>query len=193
MISRRSFLAGLGIGAGGLLIEGGGRAWAASSASRTELSPSVFVHVALDGAVTIICHRSEMGQGVRSTLPAIIADELGADLSKIHIIQADGDTMFGDQNTDGSSSVRKRFDDLRVAGARARMRLERVAAQRWTVAPDGCVTEGGVVSPPPRRGPSPSQSSSPTTRREEREQAQWALRVLEQEAQAQRVPLRARY
>ncbi len=149
VITRRSFLAGLGIGAGGLLIGGDGRAWAAPRESQGELSPNVFVHIALDGAVRIICHRSEMGQGVRSTLPAIIADELGAELSAIQIIQADGDKMYGDQNTDGSSSVRKRFEDLRNAGATARMMLVSVAARRWGVAAESCIAEGSVVSHPP--------------------------------------------
>ena len=55
--------------------------------------------------MTIVCHRSEMGQGVRSTIPVLIADELGADGARGRR-QADGDKKYGDQNTDGSSSIR---------------------------------------------------------------------------------------
>ncbi|RYE91629.1 MAG: xanthine dehydrogenase family protein molybdopterin-binding subunit, partial [Myxococcales bacterium] len=85
-----------------------------------------------------VCHRSEMGQGVRSSLPVLIADELGADMARVTIVQGDGDKAYGDQNTDGSSSVRKRFGDLRAAGAAARMMLVSAAAARWKVDPGSC-------------------------------------------------------
>ena len=70
------------------------------------LNPNAFIHVGPDGIVTIVCQRSEMGQGIRSSLPVLIADELGADMARVTIRQADGDTVYGDQNTDGSNSVR---------------------------------------------------------------------------------------
>jgi isoquinoline 1-oxidoreductase beta subunit len=97
------------------------------------LKPNLFVHVASDGKVTIACHRSEMGQGVRSTLPVLLADELGADPAKIRIVQGDGDTRYGDQNTDGSSSVREHYGELRKAAATAREMLVAAAAHRWRV------------------------------------------------------------
>ena len=99
------------------------------------LEPNVFVHVAGDGKVTLVCARSEMGQGVRSTIPALLADELGADPAHVVIEQADGDQKYGDQNTDGSSSIRNAYDDLRKAAATAREMLIAAAAQRWRVAP----------------------------------------------------------
>ena len=100
--------------------------------------PNVFVHVAPDGTVSIVCARSEMGQGVRSSLPALIADELGADMERVKIVQGDGDAAYGNQNTDGSSSVRERFDDLRMMGATARTMLVATAAERWGVPAADC-------------------------------------------------------
>ncbi|MEZ0314400.1 MAG: molybdopterin cofactor-binding domain-containing protein [Myxococcota bacterium] len=142
-LSRRVFLKGLGVSAGGLLIGGGGKVWAQAAAG--SFDPNVFVHIGTDGVVTIVCHRSEMGQGVRSTLPALIADELGADLASVRVVQAIGDKKYGDQNTDGSSSVRRRFDELREAGAVGRVMLCTAAARRWQVDAKTCTTEGGFV------------------------------------------------
>jgi isoquinoline 1-oxidoreductase beta subunit len=155
-INRRELLAGLGLAVGGLAlgvfpdsalgIEPSGRTGPGPSPASQEqalgtdgLSPNVLVHVALDGEVTIICHRSEMGQGVRSSIPILIADELGASLDRVVVRQADGDPRYGDQNTDGSSSIRKFYDDLRRAGAAARHMLIAAAAKRWKVNPDACV------------------------------------------------------
>jgi isoquinoline 1-oxidoreductase subunit beta len=153
---RREFLAGLGLCVGGLAlgvfpgnahgIEPSGRAGPGPTPASQEhalgsdgLSPNVLVHVAPDGQVTIICHRSEMGQGVRSSIPILIADELGASLERVVVRQADGDPRYGDQNTDGSSSIRRFYDDLRRAGAAARQMLIAAAAKRWKVDPDACV------------------------------------------------------
>lgn len=109
------------------------------------LRPNVFVHVAPDGLVSIVCHRSEMGQGVRSTLPALIADELGADMARVRVVQADGDEAYGDQNTDGSSSIRKDYEKLRLVGATARAMLVEAAAKRWAVPVSECSAKGHVV------------------------------------------------
>ncbi|HEX5657405.1 MAG TPA: molybdopterin cofactor-binding domain-containing protein [Polyangiales bacterium] len=138
-IPRRAMLVRLGLGVGGLALMGSTRAvaqhLALSQVPSVEAGfrPNVFVHIATDGLVTIACARSEMGQGVRSSLPALIADELGADFARVKIVQADGDKAYGDQNTDGSTSVRKAFDDLRRTGAAARMMLASAAARRWKV------------------------------------------------------------
>lgn len=151
--SRRDFLTALGLSTGGLVLTGS-VTWAADEAPRA-LAPNVFVHIAEDGLVTIVCHRTEMGQGVRSTLPALIADELGADVSKIRVVQGDGDEKFGDQNTDGSSSVRKRYQDLRVAGATARVLLSTVAAKKWGVDVSTLTTEDGFILHPPTKKKAP--------------------------------------
>lgn len=73
-------------------------------------NPLVFVAIAEDGTVTIVCHRSEMGQGIRTSLPMVVADELDADWQKVKIVQAPGDeARFGNQDTDGSRSMRHFF------------------------------------------------------------------------------------
>lgn len=124
------------------------RGWAATSMPAVVdgvLKPSVFLSIAKDGLVTIVCHRSEMGQGVRSSLPVLIADELGADMARVKLVQADGDEAYGDQNTDGSSSIRKRFTELRAIGATPRMMLVAAAAKQWKVNPEECVAKGHQV------------------------------------------------
>jgi isoquinoline 1-oxidoreductase subunit beta len=98
-------------------------------------NPKVFVSIAPDGTVTIVCHRSEMGQGVRTGMPLIVADELDADWSKVKVAQATGDEVrYGNQDTDGSRSTRHFFKPMRQVGAAARMMLEEAAAKRWGVA-----------------------------------------------------------
>src|SRR5215218_3544616 len=150
LIARRTFLHGLNLSVAGLSLgffqnpkptnEPSGSAAPKPRTSSPEaerslegLNPNVFVHVAEDGQVTIVCHRSEMGQGIRSSLPVLIADELGADMARVSIIQADGDKAYGDQNTDGSNSVRGIYEDMRRAGATARVMLIAAAAERWSV------------------------------------------------------------
>ncbi len=139
-IQRREFLQGLT--AGGLVL-------AASTAAcrRLEdelrgverppdgsLAPAVYVRIDEAGAVTIICHRSEMGQGVRTSLPMALADELEADWARVKVEQAPGDEQtYGDQNTDGSWSIRGFLPVFREAGATARTMLEAAAAKQWNV------------------------------------------------------------
>ena len=82
-----------------------------------------------------------MGNGVRTSLPRILADELDADWSRVTVIQADGDAAYGSQDTDGSHSVREFFDTLREAGATARLMLVRAAAQQWGVPESQCVAD----------------------------------------------------
>jgi isoquinoline 1-oxidoreductase subunit beta len=97
-------------------------------------NPLAFVSIAPDGTVTIVCHRSEMGQGVRTGMPLIVADELEADWAKVKVAQAPGDEVkFGNQDTDGSRSTRHFFMPMRQVGAAARMMLEAAAAKRWGV------------------------------------------------------------
>lgn len=97
-------------------------------------NPLVFVAIAPDGTVTITCHRAEMGQGVRTGVPLIIADELEADWSKVRVVQAEGDELkYGNQDTDGSRTTRHLFAPLRRCGAAGRQMLEGAAAARWGV------------------------------------------------------------
>ena len=97
-------------------------------------NPLVFVSIAGDGTVIITCHRAEMGQGVRTGVPMIVADELEADWARVRVVQAQGDeARYGNQDTDGSRTTRHFFMPMRRCGAAARQMLESAAAARWGV------------------------------------------------------------
>ncbi len=107
--------------------------------------PGLFVKIANTGEITITVHRSEMGQGVRTALAMILADELEADWSRIRVEQAPADRAFGDQSTGGSESIYISFRPLRQAGAVARETLIAAAAQVWEVGAKDCYAEAGAV------------------------------------------------
>jgi isoquinoline 1-oxidoreductase subunit beta len=109
------------------------------------LNPSVYLGVETDGTVYIITHRSEMGTGIRTTLPLVAADELDADWSTVRIEQGLGDTKYGDQNTDGSRSIRDFYDAFRRAGAAARSMLVSAAATRWGVPASEITIQNSVL------------------------------------------------
>ena len=104
-----------------------------TKADTAALHPSVYLGIEPDGTVFIVTHRSEMGTGIRTSLPLVAADELDADWSRCRIEQGVGDTRYGDQNTDGSRSIRDFYDAFRVAGASARSMLIAAAAAQWNV------------------------------------------------------------
>src|SRR5580693_6224854 len=108
---------------------------------KAPLQPSVYLAIDTDGTVYVIAHRSEMGNGVRTSLPRIVADELDADWARVKVVQATGDEKYGDQDTDGSHSVVSFFIPLREAGAAARLMMVRAAAQQWNVPAAECSTE----------------------------------------------------
>jgi isoquinoline 1-oxidoreductase subunit beta len=100
----------------------------------TVVDPKVFVAIAQDGTVTILAHRAEMGTGVRTSLPLIVAEEMEADWSRVKVQQAPGDEVkYGNQDTDGSRSTRHYLLPMRQIGASARTMLEQAAAKRWGV------------------------------------------------------------
>lgn len=139
-VSRRSVLKGLGATGGlvlGLKLAPAG-SLAARASGKTALVPNLFLAIDKSGTVSIICPRAEMGQGIRTGLPMIIADELEADWSRIRVEQAVGDKKYGDQNTDGSRSVVANYTRMREAGAAARQMLEQAAAKQWGVDPAEC-------------------------------------------------------
>ena len=115
--------------------------WAAEGDASAAFEPSLWVAIASDGTVTIVAHRSEMGCGSRTALPLVVADELDADWSKVKIDQAIGDPKYGEQDTDGSHSVRSNFDLMRQVGATGRAMLVSAAAAQWNVSPKDCTTE----------------------------------------------------
>ncbi len=125
-------------------------AWAQDAASGTRagsapLHPSVYLGVEPDGTVFIVTHRSEMGTGIRTSLPMVAADELDADWSRVRIEQGLGDSKYGDQNTDGSRSIRDYYAAFRQAGASARRMLVGAAAAQWSVPVAECVAQNHEV------------------------------------------------
>jgi isoquinoline 1-oxidoreductase beta subunit len=152
-VSRRGFLKGM-LGAGALVLSaqilperlfGASTNAGESGMSKAVLQPSVYLAIDTDGMVYIVCHRAEMGSGNRTGLPRIVADELDADWSRVKVVQAPGDPKYGDQDTDGSHSVRDFFIPLREAGATGRLMLVRAAAETWGVPEKECTTESSTV------------------------------------------------
>jgi isoquinoline 1-oxidoreductase beta subunit len=105
----------------------------------------VYLGIDPDGTVWIVASRSEMGTTSRTTLPLVVADELDADWKRVKIEQAIGDKRYGDQNTDGSHSIRSFYDAMREAGATARFMLIQAAAKQWGVPAGECETDLHVV------------------------------------------------
>lgn len=107
--------------------------------------PNAWLEVHADGAVTIWTGRSEMGQGVKTAMPMIVAEELEADWGAVRVLQADASPAYGNQVTVGSRSVQSGWDPLRKAGAAAREMLISAAALTWGVPREACRAERGVV------------------------------------------------
>ncbi|MDU0352705.1 molybdopterin cofactor-binding domain-containing protein [Paraglaciecola aquimarina] len=147
--SRRSFLKGSGLAAGGLVlgvtvpkhvmaefIDG----------ADGNFNPNAFVHIAENGDTLIYCGRCEMGQGISTALPAAVADELEADWTRVEVRQADGnEQLYGSQATGGSASIRKMYIPMREAGAAAKLMLIAAAAKVWQVPANECVAEKHFV------------------------------------------------
>lgn len=109
--------------------------------------PKIFVAIAADGRVTVTNHRSDMGQGVRTSVAFVVADELEADWSKVGVVQAWGDEeRFGNQDTDGSRSLRHFFQHFRHAGAAAKLMLIQAAAKQWNVPASEVTAENHVLT-----------------------------------------------
>ena len=137
-LSRRGFLGSM-LGAGAFILAtrcGTNSSESAAYVSPAEsalFSPDIFVGIDADGTVHIIGHRSEMGQGSKSSLPMVIADEMEADWARVVVEQGIGDKRYGDQNTDGSRSVRYFLEKMKQVGATTRRMLEQAAADQWGV------------------------------------------------------------
>src|SRR5258706_4014748 len=152
-VSRRRFLTGGIIAAGALVLgvryysklSSGDKLPHDTNADHATLHPSVYLGIDPDGTVWIVASRSEMGTTSRTTLPLIVADELDADWQRVKIEQAIGDSRYGDQNTDGSHSIRSFYDTMRQAGATARFMLIQAAAKQWGVPASECETDLHVV------------------------------------------------
>jgi isoquinoline 1-oxidoreductase beta subunit len=151
-ISRRNFLKAGALLSGGLLIS-----FTIPQANRlliqdatTAFAPNAFLRIGADNSITVILSHVEMGQGIWTTLPMILAEELDADWDNIKVMHSGVDkdynhTVYGIQITGGSSSTWSEFDRYRKAGATARVMLTQAAAKRTGVAIENCTTKNGYV------------------------------------------------
>lgn len=147
-VSRRDFLKVTGAAGTGLVLGFNlpfGRDGFAATGGDASFKPNVWLQVDSDGLVTLWVHRSPLGQGVRTSLPQILADELEADWSKIKREQGDADPRYGNQLTGGSTSIRTSWRPLRRAGATGRAMLIAAAAETWGVDPSSCRAHNGEV------------------------------------------------
>lgn len=128
---------------------GGMIAFATEAPEQVVFTPNVFVKITPDGLCTVSITRSDMGQGVRTTLAMLVVEELDADWGKVRVEQAPGDSAkYGGMGTGGSSSIRASHGRLRQMGAIARAMLVSAAAKRWGVDASACRTENGFVHGP---------------------------------------------
>src|SRR6266403_1533645 len=142
-LSRRTFLRIAGAAGGGLMLAFyfGERANAAA-----QFAPNAFIHIAPDGAIVIFSKGPEIGQGIKTAFPMIIAEELDADWSAVRVEQAAiNPAVFGRQSAGGSRSIPNNWDQLRRAGAVARALLVTAAAREWQVPEGQCSTERSKV------------------------------------------------
>src|SRR5450631_1851258 len=155
-MNRRQFIKAGALAGGGLLlachIPFGARD--AAAAGEAAFAPNAFLRIGTDESVTIIVNKSEMGQGIYTSLPMLLAEELCCDWKRVTLQAAPvapeyNHTQFGPiMVTGGSTSVRSEWDRLSLAGAAAREMLVAAAAQQWKVDPAACRAENGIVHGP---------------------------------------------
>lgn len=145
-VSRRDVLKLFGAVGGGLALGASGLSWSPMAlAQDKQAALNLFIAIGEDNKVYLTCHRSEMGQGIRTGIPQVLADELEADWDNIVVVQGLADKRYGSQNTDGSRSIRKHFHRMRQMGAMARTMLEQAAANHWQVAIEQVKAKGHRV------------------------------------------------
>ncbi|MCA0931921.1 molybdopterin-dependent oxidoreductase [Lutimonas saemankumensis] len=142
--NRRVFIKNLSLLSGGILLAcdmNSSKDVSLNTSDPSRFSPNLFVELRKDGSLILTASRSEMGQGVRTSLTSVIADEMDADWSKVSVVQAPGDDAYGNQNTDGSRSIRTIYEPMRRMGAMAKAMLVSAAAEKWGVSEELCKTE----------------------------------------------------
>jgi len=154
-VSRRDFLKSSALVSSGLVVAfclpgAVRRAFPQEAAKPAPIPPNAFVHIAPDNSVTILLKHSEMGQGVWTSLPMVLAEELDCDWANVHAEHAPAapayaHTAFGMQMTGGSTSTWESYEQLRKAGAMARALLIQAAAQKWNLPAADCHTDKGFV------------------------------------------------
>jgi len=146
-VSRRSFLKFTGLAGGGLVIgfHIGDENTASAADAGKGFAPNAFVSIARDGVITIYSKNPEIGQGIKTAFPMIIAEELDADWSQVHVEQSAISSAYGQQVAGGSRSIPSNWDPLRRAGAIARAMLIAAAAKNWNVPVSELTTEKSFV------------------------------------------------
>ena len=147
--SRRTFLSVTALAGGGFLLGAYAKPFARRGRNGTAnlFEPNAYIRIAADGAVTIIAKNPEVGQGVKTMLPMLIAEELDVDWKSIQIQQADADqAKYGRQFAGGSTATPLHYDELRRVGAAARQMLVAAAAGTWSVPESECTTASAVVT-----------------------------------------------
>lgn len=146
-VSRRQFLKSSGLATGGLILASTIPAWSPAWADQGKQTHdlNLFVSVNTDNTVNIVCHRSEMGQGIRTSIPQIVADEMCVEWENVIVLQGLANEEYGSQNTDGSRSIRRFYTTMRQMGAAARSMLEQAAAEFWRVPIAGVYAEDSFV------------------------------------------------
>ena len=145
--SRRDFLKVSALTGGGMLISFSLFDMPAEAKVSEEMvfAPNAYIKITADGSIVLLAPNPEIGQGVKTSLPMIVAEELGVDWKKIKVELAPLDTRMGRQTAGGSGSVRGRFTELRTVGATAREMLTTAAAKTWNVPVTECNVENGEV------------------------------------------------
>ncbi len=150
-VSRRGFLQTSATFSGGLMVGVVLPLAGPAQAAGLLFTPSAWVHIADDNTITLISARAEMGQGVYTSMPMLIAEELNVDIKKVKVAFAPTGKVYGNallfglQLTGGSTSVREGYDKLRLAGAQVREMLIAAAADKWKVDPSTLKAENGMV------------------------------------------------
>lgn len=146
-LTRRNFLRVSAITGGGMMLSLSflNNTASAETVADTAFSPNVYIKIGTDGSILILAPNPEIGQGVKTSLPMIVAEELCLDWKKVQVELAPLQAGFGRQTAGGSGSVRGRFTDLRKAGATAREMLVAAAAQTWSVPVTECIADDGMV------------------------------------------------
>ena len=144
-ISRRNFIKSIGLVSGGLILSCNFNSGSEDEKEPFVFNPKLYVQLNPDGSLILVATRSEMGQGIRTALTSVIADEMEADWSRVTVQQATGDVKFGDQNTDGSRSVRYLYESMRKVGATFKAMLITAAAKTWEVPESECTADNHFV------------------------------------------------
>jgi|CZKI01.1.fsa_nt_gi isoquinoline 1-oxidoreductase beta subunit len=151
-LGRRSFLKIVTMAGGGLVLGYYVRPEARADAAKADVknaegsfAPNAFIRIGPDGTVTVYSARPEVGQGIKTSLPMVVAEELGADWGSVKVVSAQLDPVFGPQFAGGSMSTPMDYAVMRKMGATARTILVEAAAQTWGAPAGECVAAGGMV------------------------------------------------